>query len=75
VLDNHSGANELWLRSGFQWDIAIHHQLRSQVYAYGAKRHWFNNEVNAYDDSQPATSLSRAALGDHDQKLYGNVTT
>ena len=33
VLDNHSGANELWLRSGFQWDITNNIQLKSQVYA------------------------------------------
>ena len=75
VLDNHSGANELWLRSGFQWDIANNVQLRSQVYAYGAKRHWFNNEINSFDDSQPGSQVYRERLSvDHDQKLYGNVT-
>lgn len=75
VLDNHSGANELWLRSGFQWDITNNIQLKSQVYAYGAKRHWFNNEINSFDDSQPGNQVYRERLSvDHDQKLYGNVT-
>ncbi len=36
VLDNHSGAEELWLRSGFQWDITNNISLRSQVYGYDA---------------------------------------
>lgn len=75
VLDNHSGANELWLRSGFQWDITNNIQLKSQVYAYDAKRHWFNNEINSYDDSLPGNQVYRERLSvDHDQKLYGNVT-
>ena len=75
VLDNRSGASELWLRSGFQWDITNNIQLKSQVYAYGAKRHWFNNEINSYDDSLPGNQVYRERLSvDHDQKLYGNVT-
>lgn len=75
VLDNRNGANELWLRSGFQWDITNNIRLKSQVYAYGAKRHWFNNEINSYDDSLPGNQVYRERLSvDHDQKLYGNVT-
>jgi iron complex outermembrane receptor protein len=80
VLDNHSGAEELWLRSGFQWDITRNVQLKSQVYAYDAQRHWFNNEINSFNDS-PTPSVGaqgdvyreRLAL-DHSQRLYGNVT-
>lgn len=80
VLDNHSGANELWLRSGFTWDISSNVSLRSQFYGYDAHRHWFNNEINSYNDS-PTPSVGaqgevyreRLAL-DHAQRLYGNVT-
>ena len=80
VLDNHSGAKELWLRSGFQWDITNNVSLRSQVYGYDAHRSWFNNEYNTFNDS-PTPSLGaqgeiyreRLAL-DHAQRLYGNVT-
>ena len=32
VLDNHSGAEELWLRGGFDWDITNNVTLKSQVY-------------------------------------------
>ncbi len=80
VLDNKSGAQELWLRSGFQWDISNNVSLKSQVYAYDAKRHWFNNEVNSFNDSpNPSVGAQgevyRERLSvDHDQKLYGNVT-
>ena len=78
VLDNHSGANELWLRSGFQWDITSNVQLKSQVYAYDAQRHWFNNEINSFNDNPASANFGqvyRERLSvDHDQKLYGNVT-
>jgi iron complex outermembrane recepter protein len=78
VLDNHSGANELWLRSGFQWDISNNVQLKSQVYSYDAQRHWFNNEINSYNDDPTSANFGqvyRERLSvDHDQKLYGNVT-
>ena len=36
MLDNHSGAKELWLRGGFQWDITNNIKLKSQVYGYDA---------------------------------------
>jgi iron complex outermembrane receptor protein len=80
VLDNHSGAEELWLRGGFQWDINSNVSLKSQVYGYDAHRHWFNNEINSFNDS---TTPSLGATGDvfrerlaldHAQKLYGNIT-
>ena len=78
VLDNHSGANELWLRSGFQWDITNNISLKSQVYAYDAQRHLFNNEINSYNDDPTSSSFGqvyRERLSvDHDQKLYGNIT-
>lgn len=80
VLDNKNGAHELWLRSGVQWDITSNVQLKSQVYSYSAQRHWFNNEINSYNDS-PTPSVGaqgdiyRERLSvDHDQKLYGNIT-
>ncbi len=80
VLDNKNGAHELWLRSGAQWDITSNVQLRSQVYSYSAQRHWFNSEVNAFNDSPTPTAgaqgeVYRERLSvDHDQKLYGNIT-
>ena len=80
MLDNHSGAKELWLRSGFQWDINNNVSLKSQVYGYDAQRHWFNNEINSFNDSAtPSVGVQgdvyreRLAL-DHAQRLYGNIT-
>ncbi len=74
VLDNHSGASELWLRSGFQWDINNSVSLRSQVYGYDAHRHWFNNEINSFDDSGPNNVYRERLALDHAQRLYGNIT-
>ncbi len=75
MLDNKNGAHELWLRSGVQWDITSNVQLRSQVYSYSAQRHWFNSEVNAFNDSPTPSAgaqgeIYRERLSvDHDQKL------
>ena len=79
VLDNHSGASELWLRSGFQWDITNNISLKSQVYGYDAHRHWFNNEISSFDQTvgnfAGAQSIYRERLAlDHAQRLYGNIT-
>ena len=79
VLDNHSGASELWLRSGFQWDITNNVSLKSQVYGYDAHRHWFNNEISSFDQTvggfAGAQSIYRERLAlDHAQRLYGNIT-
>jgi iron complex outermembrane receptor protein len=80
VLDNRNGAHELWLRSGVQWDISNNVQFRSQVYSYTAQRHWFNNEINAFNDSPTPSAgaqgeVYRERLSvDHNQKLYGNVS-
>ena len=51
MLDNDSGARELWLRGGFDWDINNNVKLKSQVYGYNARRQWFNSEINAFNDS------------------------
>jgi len=80
VLDNTNAARELWLRSGVQWDITSDVQVRSQVYSYAAQRHWFNNEINAYNDSPTPSAgaqgeIYRERLSvDHDQKLWGGIS-
>ncbi len=78
VLDNRSGAKELWLRGGFDWDITSDVKLKSQVYRYTAQRHWFNNEVNAYNDDPTSANFGqvyRERLSvDHEQHLTGNIT-
>jgi iron complex outermembrane receptor protein len=74
VLDNRSGARELWLRGGFDWDLTKNVRLKSQVYQYNAKRHWFNNEVNSFDDSGPNNVYRERLQTHHDQSLTGNIT-
>ena len=79
VLDNHSGAHELWLRSGFEYALN-NVTLRSQFYSYTAERHWFNNEINSFNDSGPTVvgdigQIFRERLSvDHSQRLFGNIT-
>lgn len=48
VLDNRNVAQEVWLRGGFELKLAPDLVLKSQAYAYGAERSWFNNEVEAF---------------------------
>jgi iron complex outermembrane receptor protein len=74
VLDNHGGAKELWLRSGFQWDITNNISLRSQAYGYETRRSWFNNEISSFDDSGPNNVYRERLALDHAQRLYGNIT-
>jgi iron complex outermembrane receptor protein len=80
VLDNRNGAQENWLRGGFEYAFNNDLTLKSQVYGYNAKRHWFNNEINAFNDSPNPTlgdpgQVFRERLSvDHDQRLWGNIT-
>src|SRR5207249_1974716 len=54
--------------------------LKSQGYAYHANRHWFNNEINSFNDVGPTVvgdvgQVFRERLSvDHHQRLYGNIT-
>jgi len=84
VLDNKSYGKELWLRGGFEYTFDNNVTLRSQAYAYGARRYWHNNEINAFNDTDPAPGtfccqvygqVYRERLTvDHDQRTYGNIT-
>ena len=75
VLDNRSGARQFWLRGGFDLDLSNNVKFKSQMYSYNAKRFWFNNEINAFDDTPGVQQVYRERLSvDHDQRLLGNVT-
>jgi iron complex outermembrane receptor protein len=50
VADNSTGAQELWLRSGFEWTPLNNVTVKDQVYYLQAQRHWFDSETYAYDD-------------------------
>ncbi|WP_426425030.1 TonB-dependent receptor [Bradyrhizobium genosp. A] len=73
VLDNRNVAQEIWLRGGFELKLAPDLTLKSQAYAYGAERSWFNNEVEAFNTATNAVDRSRFYVA-HSQRLVGNIT-
>jgi iron complex outermembrane recepter protein len=87
VLDDSTGARDLWLRTGFEWAIANNVTLKNQSYYYEAKRHWLDSETYAFcspttvpclsPGSNPATTTGidrdRFFVG-HKQNLIGNNT-
>jgi iron complex outermembrane receptor protein len=73
VLDNRNVAQEVWLRGGFELKLAPDLTLKSQAYAYGAERTWFNNEVEAFDSTNNQVYRERFYVA-HSQRLVGNIT-
>lgn len=73
VLDNRNVAQEVWLRGGFELRLAPDLTLKSQAYAYGAERSWFNNEVEAFNAATNTVDRSRFYVA-HSQRLVGNIT-
>lgn len=73
VLDNRNVAQEVWLRGGFELKLAPDLTLKSQAYAYGAERSWFNNEVEAFNTATNMVDRSRFYVA-HSQRLVGNIT-
>lgn len=72
VLDNRNVAQEVWLRGGFELKLAPDLTLKSQAYAYGAERSWFNNEVQAFNTATNTVDRSRFYVA-HSQHLVGNI--
>lgn len=73
VFDNRNVAQEVWLRGGFELKLAPDLILKSQAYAYGAERSWFNNEVEAFNTATNTVDRSRFYVA-HSQRLVGNIT-
>jgi iron complex outermembrane receptor protein len=73
VLDNRNVAQEVWLRGGFELKLAPDLTLKSQAYAYGAERSWFNNEIEAFDSTNNQVYRERFYVA-HSQRLVGNIT-
>jgi iron complex outermembrane receptor protein len=74
VLDNSTGAEELWLRSGFEWTPSAALTVKNQIYYYQAKRHWVDSETYAFDTTTNATIDRDRFVVRHDQHLVGNNT-
>jgi iron complex outermembrane receptor protein len=79
VLDNFTGARELWLRTGFEWAVTDDVTLKSQVYSYQTKRTWLDSETYGFNEGKGIGTGTETIDRDrffvsHDQKVYGNVT-
>jgi iron complex outermembrane receptor protein len=74
VLNNSTGAEELWLRSGFEWTPSTDLIVRNQTYYYQAKRHWLDSETYAFNTTTNATIDRDRFFVGHDQHLVGNNT-
>jgi iron complex outermembrane receptor protein len=74
VLDNSTGAEELWLRSGFEWTPSAALTVKNQTYYYQAKRHFLDSETYAFNTTTNATIDRDRFFVGHDQHLVGNNT-
>jgi len=50
VADNATGAQELWLRTGFEWTPLNNVTIKNQVYYWQARANWIDSETYAFDD-------------------------
>ena len=75
VADNATGAQELWLRSGFEWTPLNNVTVKNQGYYYQAKRNWIDSETYAFDDGAAiaANMIDRDRFAvSHQQHVIGN---
>ncbi len=73
VSDNSTGANELWLRTGFDWALANNVTVKNQAYYYVAHRHWFDAETYAFNNATSTIDRDRFAVT-HKQHVVGDNT-
>jgi iron complex outermembrane receptor protein len=73
VADNSVGAQQLWLRGGFEWALSNDVTLKNQVYEYGAQRHWFDSETYAFDLATSTIDRDRFFVT-HKQQVTGDIT-
>ena len=81
VADNATGAQELWVRGGFEWTPLNNITIKDQVYTWQAKANWLDSETYAFSstsmsnpcpDSLPTCIARDRFFVTHDQKLVGN---
>ncbi len=71
VADNATGAQELWLRGGFEWQPLSNITIKDQVYSYQAKRHWLDSETYTFNLTTMTIDRDRFAVF-HNQNIFGN---
>jgi iron complex outermembrane recepter protein len=74
VLDNSTGAQQLWLRSGFEWTPSNDLTVKNQTYYFQAQRHWLDSETYAFNTTTNSTIARDRFFVGHDQHLVGNNT-
>lgn len=74
VLDNSTGAKELWLRTGAEWNPANNVTVKNQTYYYQAHRHWRDAETYAFNTTTNSTIDRDRFFVGHNQQLIGNNT-
>jgi iron complex outermembrane recepter protein len=73
VADNSTGAQELWLRGGFEWALSNDITLKNQAYDYNAKRHWIDSETYGFDLATSTIDRDRFFVT-HKQQVAGDNT-
>jgi iron complex outermembrane recepter protein len=75
VANNATGAQELWVRGGFEWTPLNNVTVKDQVYTWQAKANWLDSETYAFDDGAvfgPNLIDRDRFFVTHNQKLAGN---
>ena len=75
VADNATGAQELWLRTGFEWTPLNNATIKDQVYSWRAKANWLDSETYAYDDGAeflPGVIDRDRFFVTHNQQMIGD---
>jgi len=75
VADNATGAQELWVRGGFEWTPTNNVTIKDQVYNWRAKANWLDSETYSFDDGSvfgPNLIDRDRFFVTHDQNLVGN---
>jgi iron complex outermembrane receptor protein len=73
VADNSTGAEELWVRNGFEWKPFSGVTIKDQAYYYQAQRHWLDSETYAFDSGTNTIDRDRFFVT-HNQHVIGNNT-
>jgi iron complex outermembrane recepter protein len=71
IADNSTGAQQLWLRAGFEVTPNDAVTIRDQAYDYGARRHFIDSETYAFNPDEGAIDRDRFFVT-HKQQVVGN---
>ena len=78
VADNATGAQELWLRTGFEWSPLNNITIKDQVYYWRTKANWLDSETYAFDPDGTGFPGATDMIDrdrffvTHDQQMIGN---